>query len=125
LFIVAVTDVIPAPALLAIPPDVICATSGEDNVQVTQGVTSLVVPSLKLAMALNFVELPSSRAADAGDTTIELVFAPVTVSWAVPTSPSNKATMVDVPGASPLALPAEIVATEGADDVHNTKSVRS
>ena len=83
------------------------------------------MPSLKLAIALNLVEPPSSRAAAAGDTTIELVFAPVTVSWAVPTSPSNKATMVDVPGASPLALPAEIVATEGADDVHNTKSVRS
>jgi len=122
---VAVTVVIPARALLAMPADVRLATSGEERVHLTQGVTSLVVPSLKLAIALNLVEPPSSRAAAAGDTTIELVFAPVTVSWAVPTSPSNKATMVDVPGASPLALPAEIVATEGADDVHNTKSVRS
>jgi len=122
---VAVTVVIPAPALLAMPADLIVATSGEDNVQVTQGVTSLVVPSLKLAMALNLVEVPSCIAAAAGETTIESVFAPVTVNWAVPTSPSNKATMVEVPGASPLASPAETVATEGAEDVHNTKSVRS
>jgi len=122
---VAVTVVIPARALLAMPAGFIVATSGEDNVQVTQGVTSLVVPSLKLPVALNLVEPPSSRAAAAGDTTIELIFAPVTVNWAVPTSPSNNATIVEVPAASPLALPAETVATEGAEDVHNTKSVRS
>lgn len=107
------------------PIDVILATSGEENVQVTQGVTSLIVPSLKVAMALNLVELPSSRATAAGDTTMELVFAPVTVSWAVPTCPSNRAAMVEVPEARPLTLPAETVATEGADDVHRTKSVRS
>lgn len=122
---VAVTVVLPAPPLLAIPFDVIVANSGEDNVHRTQGVTSLVVPSLKLAMALNFVEPPSSRAAAEGETTIDVVFAPVTVSWAVPTRPSSKATMVEFPGASPLASPAETVATEGAEDVHNMKSVRS
>lgn len=122
---VAVTVVIPARALLAMPADFILATSGEDNVQVTQGVTSLVVPSLKLAMTLNLVELPSCRATAAGDTTIELAFAPVTVSWAVPTSPSSRATMVEVPAASPLTSPAETVATEGAEDVHNAKPVRS
>jgi len=122
---VAVTVVIPARALLVMPAGFILATSGEDSVQFTQGVTSLVVPSLKLAMALNLVELPSCRATAAGDTTIEVALAPVTVSWAVPTSPSNKATMVEVPGVSPLASPAETVATEGAEDVHSAKSVRS
>lgn len=122
---VAVTVVIPARALLAMPFDVMPATSGEDTFQITQRVTSLVVPSLKVASALNRTEPPTCRAAAAGDTTIELVFAPVTVSWAVPTRPSNKATMVELPGANPLTSPAETVATEGAEDVHNTKSVRS
>jgi hypothetical protein len=122
---VAVTVVIPARALRATPFDVTPATSGEDTFQVTQGVTSLVVPSLKVALALNRMEPPTCRAAAAGDTTIELVLAPVTVSWAVPTSPSSKATMVELPGANPLTSPAETVATEGAEDVHKTKSVRS
>jgi hypothetical protein len=100
---VAVTTVLPARALLAMPDDVKLATSGEDSVQVTQGVTSTVVPSLNLAVALNFVEPPSSRAAAAGVTTSELAFAPVTVSFADPTCPSSTATMVEVPELSPLA----------------------
>jgi len=122
---VAVTAVVPALALLAMPAEVSIATPGSDDDQVTQGVTSMVVPSLKSAMALNLVECPCSRAAAAGDTTNEMAFAVVTVSWAVPPCPLNTATMVEVPGASPVALPAKTVATDGDDDVQNAKSVRS
>lgn len=122
---VAVTTVLPTWALLAMLDDVILATSGEDNVQVTRDVTSTVVPSLNFAMALNFVEPPSARAADAGVTTSEMAFVPVTVSLADPACPSSTATMVEVPEDSPLAVPAETVATDGAEDVHNAKSVTS
>jgi hypothetical protein len=124
-FMVAVTMLLPARALLAMPDDVILATSGEDNVQVTRGVTSTVLPSLNFAMALNFVEPPSARAADAGVTTSEMAFAPVTVSFADPACPSSTATMVEVPEDRPLAVPTDTVATVGAEDVHIAKSVTS
>lgn len=122
---VAVTAVLPEPALLATPVDVRIATPGSVDVQVTQGVTSIVVPSLNVAIALNLVEPPCSIATAGGNITIELAFAPVTVNWADPPCPLKTATMVEVPGASPLALPAKMVATEGCDDVQKAKSVRS
>ena len=67
----------------------------------------MVVPSLKSAMALNFVEPPRSRSATAGDTTTEMAFAVVTVSWAVPPCPLNTATMVEVPGDKPAGIARE------------------
>lgn len=103
---VAVTAVLPTPAPRATPAAVTVATSCSDEVHVTQGVTSLVVPSLKPAKALNFVEPPCSTSVTAGDTTRELAVAAVTFNWAVPACPSNSATMVEVPGVSPLASPA-------------------
>ena len=114
---VAVTAVLPTPALRATPSIVTVATSCSDDVQVTQRVTSLLVPSLKLATALNLVEAPCCRSAAAGVTTTEVADAAVTVNWADPACPSNTATMVEVPGVSPVASPKKIVATDGADDV--------
>ena len=87
-FMVAVTVLLPARALLAMPDDVILATSGEDNVQVTQGVTSVVVPSLKFRYGL---ELGGTAQFQSGSTqeitTSEMAFAPVTVSLADPALP--------------------------------------
>ena len=122
---VAVTAVLPTAALRATPASVTVATPCSEDVQVTQGVTSLVVPSLNFATALNLVEPPCSRSAAAGETTSDVAFAPVTVNWAVPACPLNNATMVEVPGESPLASPRKTVATEGTDDVHRAKFVRS
>ena len=121
---VAVTTDLPELPLFATPP-VRVATSCSEDVQVTQLVTSMVVPSLKSATALNLVEPPSFRAAAEGDTTTEMAFAVVTVSWADPPCPLNTATIVEVPGARPVALPAKMVATEGCDDVQNANPVRS
>ena len=52
----AVTAVVPGLVLLTTPVAVTAATFGVEDVQVTQGVTSLVVPSLKLATAVNCVK---------------------------------------------------------------------
>lgn len=48
----------------------------------------------------------------------------MTVKPAVPACPSNNATMVAVPGSSPIACPSLMVATDGMDDVHEAKGVR-
>ena len=122
---VAVTVAVPAPVPVARPAGVKVATFALDDAQVTEGVTSLVVPSLKSARAVNWVKPSFSKSAVAGDTTSEVGVALVTVKDAVPNCPSNIATMVAVPGATPVARPVLRVATDGMEDVHNTKVVRS
>ena len=122
---VVVTVVVPVPVLVASPDGVIAATSALDDAHVTQGVTSLVVPSLNSASALNCVKPPRSRSRAAGDTTSEAAAALVTVKSAVPACPPNTATMVAVPGSSPLACPALMVAIDGIEDVHKANVVRS
>ena len=102
---VAVTLVAPEPVLVARPVGVTAATFALEDVQVTQGVTSLVVPSLKSAKAVNCVKPPGSRLIAAGDTTSAMGVAPVTVKEAVPICPPNSAPMIVVPGVSPVASP--------------------
>ena len=99
----AVTAVVPERTLVAMPLEVRTATLGFEDVQVTQGVTSLVVPSLKSAKAVNCVEPPCSRFVLAGDIRSEVSVALVTVKDAVPICPPNSAVMVAVPGWSPVA----------------------
>ena len=83
------------------------------------------VPCLKSARALNSVRPPSSKSVAAGDTAREIGLGPLTVKDAAPTCPSNSAVMVAVPGASPLAFPVLMVATDGIEDVHKANVVRS
>lgn len=120
---------VPAPVLVAMPVDATAATLVLEDVHDTQSVTSLVVPSLKSARAVNCVNPPCSRSALAGDTVSEVGVA-MTVKVAVPTCPSNSATMVAVPGSSPVASPivgdtSLMVATDAGEDVHKTDVVRS
>lgn len=100
---VAVTAVVPERTLVATPLGVTTATLALEDVQVTQEVTSLVVPSLKSERAVNCVEPPCSRFVPVVDTRSEVGVALVTVKDAVPTCPSNNAVMVPVPGWSPVA----------------------
>jgi hypothetical protein len=122
---VAVTLVVPEPVLVTTPVGVTAATFVLEDVQVTQGVTSLVVPSLKSAKAVNCVKPPCSRLVAAGDTTREMGLAPLTVKEAVPTCPPNSAVMSAVPGASPVAYPVLMMATDGCEDVQKANVVRS
>src|SRR5215469_3458771 len=101
----AVTVVVPAPVLVAKPAGVTSATFALEDVHKTQGVTSLVVPSLNSARAVNCITLPGSEAIAAGDTTNEVGVALVTAKDALPIFPSNSAVMIAVPGPSPVASP--------------------
>src|ERR1700692_4306088 len=102
---VAVTVVVPVRVLLAPPVGVPPATLAFEDVQVTDDVTSLVVPSLNSARAVNRVKLPCSRFVAAGDTRSEVAVALVTVKVAVPSCPPKSAVIVAVPGSSPVASP--------------------
>ena len=127
---VAVTVVIPERVLVATPVGVTIATFALEDVQVTDDVTSLVVPSLNSARAVNCVKPPCSRFVAAGDTRSEVAVALVTVKVAVPSCPPKSAVMVAVPGLSPVASPIVagrllMVATDAGEDVHRTDVVRS
>ena len=65
-----------------------------------------------------------------GVTVTEIKVVLVTVNDVVPTCPANKAVMVAVPGASPVANPIVppvlfTVATDAGDEVHDAELVRS
>lgn len=90
---------------------------------------SSVTLSVKLAIDANCVEPPSLTSGLGGVSEREFVV-PLTVSVAVPTSPSNSAEMVAVPGCIAVAWPIVpgmllIVATETGEAVHETVAVRS
>lgn len=89
-----------------------------------------VDPSLNVPTALNCCVDPRLMLALLGVTAIETSVALVTVSGAVPTFPANNAETTVLPGAMQFATPwlpmaLLIVATEGADDVHDTTPVKS
>ena len=69
---VAVTVVEPAATAVAIPAAVMVATLPFASVQVAEEVTSAVVPSLYVAVAVNCWVAPTARSAVAGEAEIEL-----------------------------------------------------
>jgi hypothetical protein len=116
--------------LVATPVGVTIATLASDDVQVTDDVTSLVVPSLNSARAVNCVEPPCSRLVAAADTLSDVAIALVIVKVAIPICPPKSAVIVAVPGSSPMAWPIVagrllMVATDAGEDVHRTDVVRS
>src|SRR6202030_591596 len=126
---VAVTAVIPERVRVAMPVRVTNATLVFEDVQVTDAVTSLVVPSLNSTRAVNRVKPACSRFMAAGDTRSEVAAALVTARVAVPSCPPKSAVMVAVPGSSPVASPIVagrllMVATDAGEDVHRTDVVR-
>src|SRR5215469_6720820 len=110
--------VVRAPVLVARPVGVTAARFARDDVQVTLEVTSLVVPSPKSARAVNCGKAPGLKSLTAGDSTKAMELAALTDKVAVPTCPPNSAVMIAVPGATPVARPALMVATDGGVDVH-------
>ena len=120
----AVTVIVPAPVRVARPNEVTAARFALEDVEITRGMTSSVVP-LKAARPFNSVKPPCSKLLAAGDTTREAEVPLVTVKDAVPSCPLNSAVMVTVPGSSPVTCPALMVATDGSEDVHKAHGVRS
>lgn len=128
-FKAAATVVLPAPALVAVPPVPITATFTFDELHVTWFVMLIVLPSLKLPMAANCWDAPKAMLGLLGVIVMELSFAGVTCNDAVPTTPAKTAVNVALPADTPVARPFEpaespTVATEAGDDVHVAAFVR-
>jgi hypothetical protein len=99
------------------------AAAAEDEVQNTVPVTSCVLESLKVPMAVNCLVVPTAMLELDGLTAIETSVAAVTVSDAVPLTDPDVAVIVAVPvptaATSPVA--GSMLATELDDEVHVTE----
>ena len=126
----AVTVVVPTPVLVAKPDPLITATAGADEVHVTCLLRSWVVESLKVPVALYCCEVPRAMVAAAGVIAIVLTVAFVTVNCAIANWPLSDAPIVAVPGAIPVAQPAEpsaslMVAIDEFVEIHVTEDETS
>ena len=79
--------VVPVPAEVAIPAELMMATPGLDDVQLTKLVKVCVVPSLKWPVAVNPWLVPRRMEGLPGVTVIEVRLALVTTRVLVPTMP--------------------------------------
>jgi hypothetical protein len=78
--------------------------------QCTDAVTSLVVPSVSVAVAVNACDCPAAIVTESGFTVIETTVAGVTVTLAEPEIEPRVALMVAVPTASPVTSPVAFTA---------------
>ena len=99
------------------------AAAAEDEVQNTVPVTSCVLESLKVPMAVNCLVVPTAMLELDGLTAIETRVAAVTVSEAVPLTDPDAAVIVAVPVPTPATSPVVglMLATELDDEVHVTE----
>lgn len=97
-----------------------------DEFQVAKLVRSLVLPSVKVPVAVSCTVVPSARDALAGETASEARTGAVTVRVALPLTPEYVAVMVAEPGALPVAMPPlETVAMLVFDELQVVELVRS
>ena len=79
--------VVPVPAEVATPAELMMATAGLDEVHVTKLVKVCVVPSLKWPTATNPCVAPTRIVGLAGVTAIDVSVALLTARFVVPTMP--------------------------------------
>ncbi len=129
-FMVAVMVVVPTLALEATPFGLMVATVGAEEVQVTEPLMTCVVLSLKVPVAVNGNDWPSTRLGVDGVTVMDTSVAFETDRLAEPRTGLSSAPISVVPCATAVARPrlgdeSLMVATENSDDVHSTKLVRT
>jgi len=124
----ALTVVVPVPAVAAAPAGLTIATFGSEEVHFAKRVMSCEEPSLMLAVAVNCCELPSAIELLCGATAMDVMLVLVTVMLALPTMPVKSAVTVVDPGAIAVSTPREVlplltVATDEVEEVHFTAPV--
>ncbi|GAO03346.1 hypothetical protein PSR1_02230 [Anaeromyxobacter sp. PSR-1] len=116
----------PAETAVARPVAETVATAGLEDVQAACAVSSRLLPSAYVPVAVNCCAPPAVTVAVAGATAMEVSAGAVTVSTVLPVTPETVAESVAVPDASAVARPeASTVATAGAEDAQLTSVVRS
>jgi hypothetical protein len=119
-FSAAVICDVPTPAPVAMPAEVIVATDAVADTQLAWLVRSCVLVSVYVPVAVNCFVVPLAIDGLTGVTAIDTSVGPTTVSVSGGlVTPLNAAVICDVPIATPLARPAElIVATVVVADTH-------
>src|SRR5262249_21256767 len=103
-----------------------CATEESATPQWTEVLTSCVVLSLKVALAMNICVCPAATVADAGMIETDDTVAELTTTSMVPVTKPLVTVMVVVPALSPVMTPfASTDATDGTDELKLTVEVRS
>lgn len=103
----AIIVVVPVARLLATPWLLMVTAAGLDEAHSAVAVTSWVLLSLKVPVAVNCLLVPTAMLEFAGVTAIETNVAAVTVSVALPLTSPEAAEMVATPAPTPLANPEE------------------
>lgn len=102
------------------------STVGADDDHVTTWVTSWVLPSLKVPVALNAICVPCGIVPFAGVIAMEFTFAALTVTEVPPVTPPKIAVMFELPTPSPVASPLTVIeAIPDADECHCATFVTS
>jgi hypothetical protein len=123
---VAVMVVVPAVTAVASPLLSTVATAVLEELQVTEMVTSWVVPSEKVPVAVNCWVVPPGTLGLAGVTAMEDKVAEVTIRVVPPETSPEVAVMIVVPAVRPLAKPVRLtVATAVLDDPQVARAVIS
>jgi hypothetical protein len=112
----AVIVVLPVATLLASPWPLIVATAALDEVQRTDPVTSCLLASLNVPVAVNCLVVPTAMLELAGVTASETKVAPVTMRVAVPFTEPEVAVMVVVPVPRLVAKPVGSTVATPLDD---------
>ena len=96
-----------------------------EELQATSPVTSAVVASVSVAIAVSCSERPIGSSPVAGVTAIETTSAGVTRRATESVEPEHDAVIVVCPRPSAVAIPPETLATAGSDEVHCPVAVQS
>lgn len=113
---------VPAATLVTSPLLLIVAVAAVEELQSTDSVTSCVLLSLKVPVAVNCLVAPMGIVELAGETESETRAAFVTVTEAVPLTPPEIAVTVTPPAATPVASPEEFTVSKFcADEDHVTE----
>jgi hypothetical protein len=104
----------------------IVASSGLVTLQCTEVVTSRVLPSVSVAVAVNAWDSPAATVTEPGLIEIETIVAGVTLTLRLPEIAPRVAVTVLLPTPSPVTSPVTFtVATDGEEDIHETVAERS
>jgi hypothetical protein len=104
----------------------IVASSGLVTLQCTEVVTSRVLPSVSVAVAVNACDSPAAIVTEPGLIEIETIVAGVTLTLRLPEIAPRVAVTVLLPTPSPVTSPVTFtVATDGEEDIHETVAERS
>jgi hypothetical protein len=123
-------DVFPATSAESAPAFcdelLIVARRGFETLHSTDAVTSSVVPSVNVAVAVNACDCPAARVTELGLTAMETIVAGVTIALSTPEIEPSDAVMVALPTARPVISPVAFTATkEGTEEVQVTVVVMS